>query len=348
MRHAVDPEHRKPVLLVVVAGVVAERPFERVQVAARSPWSRHAVLAFAGEPGRREAGCGLRARSRHCAGTCSFDAAFADRRCRRPRCGRRAAGRRTGIRDRLSGTGVTAPRIVAGSAPSATAIGNGWPGLARAKSRKSSAPPRWASQRMMTSRRADHLLAVDAQVLPRRAAAARCGPARDDQAPGDQRPGVAGPAGLDRQRARSMSLAFAAPPPGTARCARRAGFMSHSALAICHQAAGILEALAAARAPSGCASTRPTSRKPAQARRRPCPGPRAAACRTGWPAPEICKRPRVGFRTAVPGPPARSTRSAERCHLEPRGHRLGDPSQFADALQLRHEVAQVAVFHAIS
>ena len=28
----------------------------------------------------------------------------------------------------LSGTGVTAPSMVAGSAPSATAIGNGWPG----------------------------------------------------------------------------------------------------------------------------------------------------------------------------------------------------------------------------
>jgi hypothetical protein len=54
--------------------------------------------------------------------------------------------------DRLSGTGVTAPRMVAGSAPSATAIGKGWPGLASAKSRKSSAPPRWASQRMMTCR----------------------------------------------------------------------------------------------------------------------------------------------------------------------------------------------------
>ncbi len=55
--------------------------------------------------------------------------------------------------DSVSGTGVTAPRMVAGSAPSATAIGNGWPGLAAAKSRKSSAPPRWASQRMITWRR---------------------------------------------------------------------------------------------------------------------------------------------------------------------------------------------------
>ena len=31
---------------------------------------------------------------------------------------------------KVSGTGVTAPRMVAGSAPSATAMGYGWPGLA--------------------------------------------------------------------------------------------------------------------------------------------------------------------------------------------------------------------------
>ena len=52
--------------------------------------------------------------------------------------------------DRLSGTGVTAARMVAGSAPRATATGKGSPGWARCQSRKSRAPPRWASQRMMT------------------------------------------------------------------------------------------------------------------------------------------------------------------------------------------------------
>ena len=34
--------------------------------------------------------------------------------------------------DSVSGTGVTAPRIVAGSAPSATATGNGLPGMREA------------------------------------------------------------------------------------------------------------------------------------------------------------------------------------------------------------------------
>ena len=56
--------------------------------------------------------------------------------------------------DSESGTGVTAPSIVAGSAPSATAIGKSCPGCARANSRKSSAPPRCASQRMITWLRA--------------------------------------------------------------------------------------------------------------------------------------------------------------------------------------------------
>lgn len=53
-----------------------------------------------------------------------------------------------------SGTGVTAPSSVAGSAPSATATGYGLPGFAAQWSAKSSAPPRWASQRTMTWLRA--------------------------------------------------------------------------------------------------------------------------------------------------------------------------------------------------
>ncbi|CFN69810.1 Uncharacterised protein [Bordetella pertussis] len=52
--------------------------------------------------------------------------------------------------DSVSGTGVTAPRMVAGSAPSATVMGNGLPGWAWAWSRKSSAPPRCDSQRMIS------------------------------------------------------------------------------------------------------------------------------------------------------------------------------------------------------
>ena len=50
---------------------------------------------------------------------------------------------------------------------------------------------------------ADHLLPVDAEVLARLVR-----PARDGQAPGDQRPGVARPAGLDRQPRQVDVLAF--------------------------------------------------------------------------------------------------------------------------------------------
>jgi hypothetical protein len=56
---------------------------------------------------------------------------------------------------------------------------------------------------------ADHLLAVDAEVLPRTRPRHRLRPARDHQPPGDQRPGVARPAGLDRQFAEVDVAAFA-------------------------------------------------------------------------------------------------------------------------------------------
>src|SRR3989449_11674225 len=50
----------------------------------------------------------------------------------------------------------------------------------------------------------DHLLAVDAEVLP-----LLLGAARDGEAPGDERPGVAGPAVLDRQAREIDVVSFA-------------------------------------------------------------------------------------------------------------------------------------------
>src|SRR3989441_12744045 len=50
----------------------------------------------------------------------------------------------------------------------------------------------------------DHLLAVDAEVLP-----LLLGTARDGEAPGDERPGVAGPAVLDRQAREIDVVSFA-------------------------------------------------------------------------------------------------------------------------------------------
>ena len=69
--------------------------------------------------------------------------------------------------DSVSGTGVTAPRIVAGSAPSATATGNGSPGMRErviAEVERAAAVREPAHDDLVA---ADHLLAVDAEVLAR-------------------------------------------------------------------------------------------------------------------------------------------------------------------------------------
>ena len=73
--------------------------------------------------------------------------------------------------DSVSGTGVTAPRMVAGSAPSATATGNGWPGFGLgevAEVERAAAMRQPAHDHLVAG---DHLLPVDAQVLPLLAAA---------------------------------------------------------------------------------------------------------------------------------------------------------------------------------
>ena len=67
----------------------------------------------------------------------------------------------------MSGTGVTAPSIVAGSAPSATAIGNGWPGLGEREVAKVERAAAMGEPAHDDLARADHLLAVDAEVLAR-------------------------------------------------------------------------------------------------------------------------------------------------------------------------------------
>jgi hypothetical protein len=76
----------------------------------------------------------------------------------------------------------------------------------------------------------DHLLPVDAQVLALARVRHRLRAARDDQAPGDQRAGVAGPAGLHRQAAevdvRALDILLLA----GRRRRTVAGFMSHRRL----------------------------------------------------------------------------------------------------------------------
>jgi hypothetical protein len=137
---AVDGEHREAIHFVVIAGVVAERSFQR---------------GFVGD------GCGLPARIRrwpalqlaaqHCATS-----------VREPRSRPAKAYSDKRIRHRRHRA-----RMVAGSAPSATAMGNGSPGRASlpvAEIQRPAAMRQPAHDDLVAP---DHLLAVDAQILPR-------------------------------------------------------------------------------------------------------------------------------------------------------------------------------------
>src|SRR6266513_3370699 len=79
------------------------------------------------------------------AGTCRSEPRHFASSVREPR-----SSPANGYSESVSGTGVTAPRIVAGSAPSATATGKGSTGRSSQCSRKSIAPPRWVSHLMMS------------------------------------------------------------------------------------------------------------------------------------------------------------------------------------------------------
>ena len=301
---------------------------------------RDAALAEAGVSPARRRGCGLRARSRRA------PAPAASGRPRRPacppaRCGRRAAGRRTGTRPGVSGTGVTAPSVVAGSAPSAhdqreRLAGVGAGELAEVERAAAVGEP--AHDQLAL---ADHLLAVDAQVLaqPRLGHVARA--ARDDQAPGDQRRDVAGPAGLDRPLRRGRSRRPPGSPPGTAPLRSTAGFMSHSALPIVHSLPASLTDF------GGSGSRRLASSWPMPRSSEMSVAPMPSATRWGVPnrlASTGTPYP-VGCSNSSAGPPWRSTRSAKRCHFQLRGHRRCYTPELPRSLQIGREIAQITVFH---
>ena len=226
--------------------------------------------------------------------------------------------------DSVSGTGVTAPRIVAGSAPSATAIGNGSPGM---RERVIAKVERAAAVREPAH---DHLVAARSPAggRCRGSAALLCGPRVT------VRPHViSGPASPGQQvwtgrRARSTSL-----PSHTISWHgaddRSFGAMSqhlheHRARVLPR----VLQALAAARAPSGTraacrfraapSTDRPRAHRPAR---------RAAACRTDCRAPG-CVWP-FGFSNSSAGPPALQHAVADLGHLEPRIDFDGDALEFA-------------------
>ena len=177
--------------------------------------------------------------------------------------------------------------------------------------------------------RRDHLLAVDAEILARLVR-----PARDHQAPGDQRRDIAGPAGLDRQLAQIHVACLPTRFPGRARWtgpwATWSAPASAPAISPRHPSSPW-----AVRVPSG----RPAACPPRAAPRwipRPCPVPRGAACRTGWPAPACCVR-RVLEQDRRPC--ARSTRSQisviSRCGETGAVTRLSSPSFSSCAMKSR-------------
>ena len=133
----------------------------------------------------------------------------------------------------------------------------------------------------------------------RRGAGTALRAARDDEAPGDQRPGVAGPAGLDRQRAEVDVVAVDDDLAGTA--ARRTRRRPHVPQRLAPSAAagrrrcrpfGGSGSFRLASTPADVAQ--PATLGRAHAQRDPAGG----AEEVGQ-APEFCNRP--GFRTAVPG-----------------------------------------------
>ena len=121
---ALDGEHRKFGLLVVIAGVVAVGAFQAVSFG-----KDDALQHDLGRSRYLQIGLPIH-----------FTSSVREPRSRPANW----------YSDSVSGTGVTAPRMVAGSAPNATATGYGLAGNFWQWSRKSSAPPRCASQRMIS------------------------------------------------------------------------------------------------------------------------------------------------------------------------------------------------------
>ena len=188
---------------------------------------------------------------------------------------------------------------------------------------------------------ADHLLPVDAQVLapPRRWHRLRA--AGDRQAPGDQRPGVARPAGLYRQLREVDRIGLE--HDLLARCvAHRGGLHVPQRLGHRQQPAGILQPprrLGLLQAGEHAADiAKPVQIVRAHAQRHPFGGAEKVDQRrnfvTHW------------MRNQHRRPAGTQDTVSERCHFQPRRHGLCDTPQLALGLQLADEVAKVTIFHA--
>ena len=169
-----------------------------------------------------------------------------------------------------------------------------------------------------------------------------CGPARDGQAPGDQRPGIARPAGLDRQPRRDRRRCLPTRPPGRGR--------STAPSAPCRAPASAPASFSQASIKpfGGSGSFRYASSLPDFAQRlAPIPAPMPIATRRGVPnrLPSTGMVWPLGFSNSSAGPPARNTRS-QISVISRSGIDLdGDALELALVFQLGDEIAQVLVFH---
>ena len=242
--------------------------------------------------------------------------------------------------DSVSGTGVTAPRIVAGSAPSATATGNG---VARMRQRVVAEVERAAAMREPAH---DDLVAARSPAggRCRGSAASCCGPRVTT------RPQVmSGPASPGQQvwigrRAEIDVVAFPARSPGRARARRAFGAMSSTCLQQRQLVPRVAQAPAAARAPSGTRAARRSRAAPRPIASAPMPS--ATRCgvpnrlpSTGivWPV-GLLEQQRRPAAPSARGRRSRSSRAADRLSTR-------DALQLAARFELGDEIAQVAVRH---
>ncbi len=187
---------------------------------------------------------------------------------------------------------------------------------------------------------ADHLLTIDAQVLPQARRGYRLRPARDRQAPGNQRAGVTWPAGLHRQPGQIDVIAFYNDV-----LARRAanGRRLHIPYGLEHlqQASRVLETarwlgfLQARQHSAHVTQARQILR--AHGQRHPFRGTEQVDQRrnfvTYWMFNQHCRTTSAKYAVS------------ECCHLQPRRYGLDDPSQLASGFELAEEVTQITVFH---
>ena len=196
---------------------------------------------------------------------------------------------------------------------------------------------------MITLFARDHLLPVDAEVLPRLVRAARHG-----EAPGDERPGVAGPAGLHRQ-AREIDVgAF----PDDLLARRRLPLLRRHLHHLHEQRPRVLPRVLQALRRLGLLQEREQLADLAQRRDRLLAHAERDARRRAEQiaehgnarTPSAPSKP-FGFSNSSAGPPAFSTRSQISVISRRGSTSARDALQLAAALELREKVAEVGVFH---